>query len=54
MYTYVHAFGEKWAKVSQVREKQFLTCWESFVSLFYLMEYRERVTSTILIDGGHQ
>ncbi|PED05653.1 lipase [Bacillus pseudomycoides] len=28
--------------------------WGSFVSLFYLMEYGERVKGSILIDGGYQ
>ncbi|WP_257350780.1 alpha/beta fold hydrolase [Pseudalkalibacillus decolorationis] len=28
--------------------------WGSFVTMFYLLEYHERVIGTILIDGGYQ
>lgn len=41
--------------VLQIEKFYFLShSWGSFVSLFYLLYYPERVLSTILIDGGYQ
>lgn len=41
--------------ILQIEQFFFLShSWGSFVSLFYLAEYPEKVAGTILIDGGYQ
>lgn len=41
--------------ILQIENFYFLShSWGSFVSLFYLLRYPERVIGTILIDGGYQ